>query len=103
MSSTDENAPRTLYAEFTALPGNETEVAALITSHAVSVRAEPGNATFDINRKTDNPAQFFVYEEYADKAAFQAHATADYNAIFNATLLPLIVEDGPVLTWLIKL
>ena len=37
---------------------------------------------------------------YRDEAAFDTHIAADYGAVFNAALGPLIEEDGSRLTWL---
>jgi quinol monooxygenase YgiN len=46
---------------------------------------------------------FAVVEAYRDEAAFAVHLAADYGAEFNAALVPLIVEDGSVLTFLARL
>lgn len=100
MSIADAAGERILYAEFTALPGQEAVVAELVAALALQVRAEPGNVVFDAHRVADEPSRFFVYEVYADDAAFTTHITASYGAAFNAALVPLIVEDGSKLTWL---
>ena len=41
-----------------------------------------------------------MVEAYRDEEAFAAHLAASYGATFNAALVPLIVEDGSVLTFL---
>ena len=64
------------------------------------VRQEPGNVEFVPYRREDDPARFFVYEIYRDEDAFQAHISADYGAVFNEKLGPLIVEPHSQLTWL---
>lgn len=92
-----------LYATFTASPGNAAAVAALLRDYAASVRKEPGNVLFEASCKLDKPESFFVYEEYADEAAFQAHLNAPYGAPFNAALAPLIVEPQSRLTFLRRL
>jgi quinol monooxygenase YgiN len=92
---------KVLYAEFTALPGNEDAVAELARGFAELVRAEPGNVIFTVSQKRDNPAEFFVYEEYVDSAAFKTHIGAPYGATFNAALTDLIVGDGSQLTFLL--
>ncbi|HEX3679683.1 MAG TPA: putative quinol monooxygenase [Galbitalea sp.] len=94
---------RILYAEFTALPGNEAEVADLVRELAELVRRERGNLVFAASRKRSNPAEFFVYEEYQDAEAFTAHATAEYGARFNAKLADLVVGGGSELTFLTPL
>jgi Antibiotic biosynthesis monooxygenase len=50
--------PIILYAEFTAKPNSEAEVASLITGLAGKVRQEPGNTEFTVYRKRDNPRKF---------------------------------------------
>lgn len=90
----------TLYAEFTALPAQAEAVAALLAGLVDSVRTEPGNIVFDAHRKTENPDVFFVYEVYADKAAFEVHITSPHSVEFNAKLGPLVEGGGSTLTWL---
>ena len=89
-----------LYAEFTARPGAEDAVADLVRDLTVRVREEPGNVTFDPATLREAPRRWFVYEVYRDAAAFDAHISADYGAVFNSALGPLIEEDGSQLTWL---
>ena len=91
---------KTLYAEFTALPGHEEKVAFLMQGLAEKVRQEPGCIVFLPFTREDHPRKWFVFEQYLDDEAFQAHITADYGAVFNAELAHHIVEDGSELTWL---
>ena len=92
--------PKTLYAEFTVKPGNEERVAEMMRELTVLVRQEPGNVTFSPYTEEANPNRYFVFEVYADEAAFQAHITAPYGARFNAELAGLIEGDASELTWL---
>ncbi|SDZ26794.1 Quinol monooxygenase YgiN [Herbiconiux ginsengi] len=89
-----------LFAEFTALPGEEETVAALLAGFAVQVRAERGCVEFAPFRLAEQPTRFFVYEVYRDDDAFAAHIGTRHGLEFNARLGPLIVEDGSQLTWL---
>ena len=91
--------PVVLYAEFTALPGQEATVADLIVELGRDVRTEAGNVVFRSHTERDNPAKFFVYEEYVDEDAFRAHIAAPYGAVFNAKLGDLIVEEHSILTF----
>ena len=97
------NRARTLCAEFTARPGHEADVERLVAGLAGRVRQESGNVSFIVHRRLDDPAAFFVYEEYADDAAFAAHIQADYGVAFNAELAAHIVEPTSRLTWLDRL
>jgi quinol monooxygenase YgiN len=89
-----------LYAEFTAQPGCTQEVADLLQGLAVAVRAEPGNAVFDIYQLESDPRRFFVYEIYEDQAAIDTHLQAEYGTLFNKRLNALIEEQGSQLTFL---
>ena len=94
------DARKILYATFTANVGKEAEVAALISGLQEKVRQEPGNLVFQATTRQSNSREFFVYEEYVDEAAFQAHISADYGAVFNEKLASLIEGDGSQLFWL---
>ena len=94
--------PVILYAEFTAKPGTESQVEALISGLAQDVRREPGNTEFTVYRERDNPRKFFVFEQYLDEASFETHISAEYGAIFNRQLSSLIDEGESQLTWLTK-
>lgn len=89
-----------LYAEFQAVPGAGDAVASLVAGYRRDVAAEPGTLRFDAHRLHDDPDRFFVYEGYADDAAFAAHLDAPANAVFNAAIAPLVVGGGSALTWL---
>jgi quinol monooxygenase YgiN len=94
--------PIVLYAEFTAKPNSEAEVARLISRLAGEVRQEPGNSEFTVYRERDNPRKFFVFEEYLDEASFNAHITAEYGVVFNQQLSSLIEEGASQLTFLTR-
>ncbi|MBG6237759.1 quinol monooxygenase YgiN [Mycetocola sp. CAN_C7] len=90
----------TLYAEFTATPGQADAVAALLAGLVDAVRTEEGNIVFDAHRKTDEPETFFVYEVYADRNAFETHLASLHSVEFNRALTPLVEGGGSTLTWL---
>jgi quinol monooxygenase YgiN len=92
-----------LYAQFSALPGREPELERLVREYGDKVRAEPGNLTFRANLRRDNRSSFFVYEEYADVDAFNAHVASAHGSAFNAILSELIVGEASELTFLLPL
>ncbi len=92
----------TLFAEFTALPGHEEQVADLMAGLTEKVRQEPGNVQFLPFNREDFPRRWFVFEQYLDEDAFHTHITAEYGREFNAALGEHIVESGSELTWLIQ-
>ncbi|WP_435747230.1 putative quinol monooxygenase [Microbacterium sp. PMB16] len=87
-------------AEFTARPGLADEVDTLAQDYAASVRAEPGNTTFEVYRRTEDPDRFLVFEIYRDLEAFEEHLRAEAGTAFNARLTPRIVEPRTVLSFL---
>ncbi|MGR0319717.1 putative quinol monooxygenase [Agromyces sp. ZXT2-3] len=103
-----------LVAEFTARPGAEAEVEALLAELTTAVRSEPGCLVFDSYAVTAPPVvaesaaapmprgtRFVVVEAYRDGAAFEAHLAQPHGARFNAALAPLILEpNGSVLRFL---
>ena len=82
-----------LYAEFTALEGQERAVAALVAALTVDVRAEEGCVVFDPFTRADNPRAYVVFEVYRDAAAFEVHLGSLHCHRFNAALRGL-VEGG---------
>ena len=94
---------KSLYAEFTALPGNEDRVRELLLELTAEVRRETGNVTFAPYTLESDPRRFFVFEVYSDEAAFGAHVSADYGLRFNTQLAGLIEGSGSELTWLMSI
>lgn len=92
--------PVVLIAQFTARPGKQAAVAALLADLADKVRNEPGNVVFDCYQQSGNTQGFVVYEIYRDQRAFDEHISADYGATFNASLQELIIEPHSTLTFL---
>jgi quinol monooxygenase YgiN len=56
-----------------AKPGHETEVAELFRKLTQASRKEPGCLMYQVHRHKENPARFFIYEQYKDDAALDAH------------------------------
>ena len=77
--------------------GHEDEAAALLSRMIPLTRAEPGNLLYLAHRATDDPRRFFLYEQYTDEAALQAHRDAPYfKEIIVGGLYPLVESRTPV-------
>ena len=63
----------TLTAKLTIKAGKEKEFETLMKGIVPKVRQEPGNRAYTMCRSKENPRVFMFFEEYADKAAIQAH------------------------------
>jgi quinol monooxygenase YgiN len=61
-----------------ARPGHETEVADVFRKLEADSRREPGCLMYIVHRQKDRHARFFIYEQYKDDAALQAHRDAPH-------------------------
>jgi quinol monooxygenase YgiN len=58
--------------------GHETEVAALFQKLTEDSRKEPGCAMYQVHRHKTETRRFFIYEQYNDDAALEAHRGAPH-------------------------
>jgi phosphoglycerate dehydrogenase-like enzyme/quinol monooxygenase YgiN len=80
-------------AEFRVRPGHMEAFLPLLEQHARTTRAnEPGCLQFDVVRDGEDPDRAFVYEVYADAAAFEAHKAAPYLARYRERADPHLLE-----------
>ena len=63
----------TLTAVLTVKAGREAEFERVMHVTVPKVREEPGNHAYVLNRSTENPRIFMVYEEYEDAEALESH------------------------------
>ena len=75
-----------LIAQHFAREGNEEEVATALREMSAycNSAAEPGCVMYIVNRSTENPRHFLIYEQYVDEAALSAHAETE---MFKVTIL----------------
>ena len=65
-----------LVVTWMAKVGHENEVAGIFTKLTEASRKEPGCAMYVVHRHKTEPRRFFVYEQYKDDAALEAHRAA---------------------------
>jgi quinol monooxygenase YgiN len=58
--------------------GHEAEVASLFTKLTGESRKEPGCVMFQVHRHKTEPRRFFIYEQYKDDAALEAHRASPH-------------------------
>lgn len=58
--------------------GHEAEVSALFSKLTEESRKEPGCAMYQVHRHRTDGRRFFIYEQYEDDAALEAHRTATH-------------------------
>ncbi len=56
--------------------GHEADVAAVLGKLTEHSRKEPGCAMYQVHRHKTEPRRFFIYEQYKDDAALEAHRAA---------------------------
>ncbi len=74
-------------------PSHETEALNIFNTMTQHTRTEPGNLLYIAHRSTSDPRHFFLYEQYTDQAAFQAHRNADYFVQYITNGLMPIIES----------
>ena len=72
--------------------GHEAEVAALFEKLTEQSRKEPGCAMYQVHRHKTEPRRFFIYEQYKDDAALEAHRTAPHFLQFARKDLPKVAD-----------
>ncbi|HTC48787.1 MAG TPA: putative quinol monooxygenase [Candidatus Aquilonibacter sp.] len=61
-----------------AKAGREAEVSAIFAKLTEESRREPGCAMYQVHRHKTEPRRFFIYEQYKDDAALEAHRAAPH-------------------------
>ena len=78
-------------AQWYAKAGADDQVAEILQTAVRNSRAEPGCVLFMANRSLDEPRKFVLYEQFSDKAAFEAHlATDSFRENIIGGILPLL-------------
>jgi quinol monooxygenase YgiN len=67
-----------LVVKMLAQEGNEDEAAATMRQLAEATRKEPGCELYIPTQDPENPRSFLFYEQYVDKAAFEAHGASPH-------------------------
>lgn len=78
--------------------GHESEAVELFGRLTGPTRAEPGCRMYLVHRSTTEPRKFFLYEQYDDQAALDAHRASEHFAHFAVGgLFPIIESRTPEL------
>ncbi|MEW4570601.1 putative quinol monooxygenase [Tautonia sp. JC769] len=78
--------------------GREQDAIAFFRDLIPATRAEPGCRMYLVHRSTTDPRRFFLYEQYDDQAALDAHRAAPHFAQYVANgLIPLLESRTPEL------
>ena len=69
---------------------HQDRVAARARDYGVEVRQEAGNLRFEI--ATNGAGEFFFWEEFDDRTAFETHAASHHVADWRAFYEPFMIE-----------
>jgi autoinducer 2-degrading protein len=85
-----------LAVTWVARAGHETEVAELFSRLTKESRKEPGCVMYQVHRHRTERRRFFIYEQYKDEAALEAHRTAPHFLQYAKKELPKVADrmDG---------
>jgi quinol monooxygenase YgiN len=72
--------------------GREAEVATLFGTLTAESRKEPGCSMYQVHRHKTEPRRFFIYEQYKDDAALEAHRNAPHFLQYARKDLPKIAD-----------
>ena len=75
-----------------ANPGHEAEVAQIFMKLQEASRQEPGCLMYIVHRHRTDPRVFFIYEQYRNDAALEAHRQSPYFQQYAITALQNIGE-----------
>ena len=78
-------------ALWTAKLGHEDQVASAVSELVEPSRNEPGIILYQPHRDPADPRRFFFYEQYVDRAAYEAHGASDHFQKFGfGVAIPLL-------------
>jgi quinol monooxygenase YgiN len=81
-------------AHWRAKEGKEGRLAEVIAEMAPPSRAEPGNRFYQAHRSPEDPRLFFLYEQYDDEAAYEAHMSSEhFTRLVKQEAIPDLLEE----------
>ena len=75
-----------------AKTGRESETAAIFEKLQTESRKEPGCAMYQVHKHKTDPRRFFIYEQYKDDAALEAHRTSPHFLQMAKKDLPKVAD-----------
>jgi len=78
-------------AQYYAKQGKENEIAEILQKMIAISSAEPGCALYTVNRSVDDSRKFLLYEQYHDRAGYDAHmATEPFKENILGKVVPML-------------
>src|SRR5262249_52826896 len=84
-------------------PGHESEAVGLFRTLARHTRQEPGCRLYVAHRSPSDPRRFFLYEQYDDQVALDAHRASEHFLKYaKGGLFPIVESRTPEIYELIE-
>ena len=81
-------------AKWRAREGKADRLLEVIREMTPPSRAEPGNVFYQAQRSLDDRNLFYLYEQYADEAAYEAHMDSEhFTRLVKGEAIPELLED----------
>ena len=78
-------------AQYTIKEGKERDVIDVLKKMIPLSRAEPGCTFYSVNQSTENPRKLLLYEQYVNKAGYEAHmATQAFKDNILGKVVPML-------------
>ena len=85
-----------LAVTYLVLPNREEEAVQLFRKLTAATRAEKGCRLYQAHRSLSEPRRFFLYEQYDDEAALQAHRQSlHFDELVQRGLFRIIENRAP--------
>jgi autoinducer 2-degrading protein len=80
--------------QMTAKPGRRDDLLQILVNYARTLDGEPGTLLFTVAADPNDEDQVFLWEEFADGAAVQAHFDHDFFRALQLELADLLAEPA---------
>jgi autoinducer 2-degrading protein len=80
--------------QLTAKPGRREELLRILTNYAHTLDGEPGTLLYTVAADPNAENDVFLWEEFADAAALQAHFDHDFFKALQLELVDLLSEPA---------
>jgi (4S)-4-hydroxy-5-phosphonooxypentane-2,3-dione isomerase len=91
-NTTKERAMVVLAVTWMAKAGHDADVAPIFATLTEESRKEPGCLMYQVHRHKTEPRRFFIYEQYKDDAALEAHRTSPHFLQYARKELPKVAD-----------
>ena len=89
----------TVVATFQARPGKESDLRAALIGLLEPTRRESGCLNYDVHQSTEEPGKFLFHENWASKAALDAHLQSAHIQALIPRVDELCVAFPDIKTW----